>query len=336
MLVLRLDMEDLAATRFAISPMGDVVASLQRRNSRGRHPATGPWEATIDARLAGMDTELLDALTTSDNWLPDFLSPFPEQPRSSLAHELATVRALPAQRVREDVLAAYRHGPLPHVLRRGLRDPTALAAAIADLVQRYWDAALSDVWPRILAVLEADIAYRSQQLVSDGLTALFADLSPEVTWTGRELHVDVAPQLDLEVDVAGRRLALVPLIFARRPLINISATLPPVLAYPARGAATVWDDTAPAPGELAALLGRGRADVLAALDVPRATVDLARALGVTPGAVSQHLRILAACDLVAGARQGRRVLYRRTELGDRLAGVGTSRGPTGAAATVPA
>jgi hypothetical protein len=35
MLVLRLDMEDLAATRFAMSPMGDVVASLQRRKAAG-------------------------------------------------------------------------------------------------------------------------------------------------------------------------------------------------------------------------------------------------------------------------------------------------------------
>jgi DNA-binding transcriptional ArsR family regulator len=63
--------------------------------------------------------------------------------------------------------------------------------------------------------------------------------------------------------------------------------------------------------------------------VPRATVDLARALRVTPSAVSQHLRVLTGCALVAGARQGRRVVYRRTELGERLA-------HAGAAATVQA
>jgi DNA-binding transcriptional ArsR family regulator len=56
-----------------------------------------------------------------------------------------------------------------------------------------------------------------------------------------------------------------------------------------------------------------------ALGTPRATIDLAAALGVTPGAVSQHLRVLEGGGLVTRARAGRRVLYRRTELGDRLA-----------------
>jgi hypothetical protein len=40
MLVLRLDMKDLAATRFAISPMADVVASLQRRKAARRASTT--------------------------------------------------------------------------------------------------------------------------------------------------------------------------------------------------------------------------------------------------------------------------------------------------------
>jgi hypothetical protein len=53
MVVLRLGMEDLAAARFAISPMAEVVASLQRRNSRGRHPATGPWYGPVPPVRAG-------------------------------------------------------------------------------------------------------------------------------------------------------------------------------------------------------------------------------------------------------------------------------------------
>jgi DNA-binding transcriptional ArsR family regulator len=41
---------------------------------------------------------------------------------------------------------------------------------------------------------------------------------------------------------------------------------------------------------------------------------------VTPSAVSQHLRVLFAAGLVTRARHGRQVLYRRSDLGDRLAG----------------
>ncbi|MFI0482630.1 ArsR/SmtB family transcription factor [Actinomadura sp. 9N215] len=47
-------------------------------------------------------------------------------------------------------------------------------------------------------------------------------------------------------------------------------------------------------------------------------MELAHRLRVTPSAVSQHLRVLHAAGLITSARQGRRVLYRRTPLGDQL------------------
>ncbi|MEU6180106.1 ArsR/SmtB family transcription factor [Streptomyces coeruleorubidus] len=48
-------------------------------------------------------------------------------------------------------------------------------------------------------------------------------------------------------------------------------------------------------------------------------MELARRLGVTPSAVSQQLRVLHATGLVTRARDGRRVLYRRSPLGEQLA-----------------
>jgi DNA-binding transcriptional ArsR family regulator len=68
------------------------------------------------------------------------------------------------------------------------------------------------------------------------------------------------------------------------------------------------------------VLGRVRAGVLSALDRPRSTTDLARALGVTPGGVSQHLGALRAAGLVQGHRVGRVVLYLRSPAGDTLVG----------------
>ena len=60
--------------------------------------------------------------------------------------------------------------------------------------------------------------------------------------------------------------------------------------------------------------------MLRLLAEPLPTVDIARRLDVTPSAVSQHLKVLHATGLVTRARDGRYVLYRRSELGDRLAG----------------
>ncbi|WP_256090514.1 ArsR/SmtB family transcription factor [Actinacidiphila rubida] len=56
------------------------------------------------------------------------------------------------------------------------------------------------------------------------------------------------------------------------------------------------------------------------LDEPASTTELARRLDVTPGAVSQHLRVLLEARLLNRARHGRMVLYARSALGDALCG----------------
>lgn len=319
MLVLGLRGEDVAAVRFASSPLGEAVASLIRRRRRGLNPATAPWEARIDALLDGHDTTLLDLLTSPRGWAPDVLSPFPAGPEASIGEELDAVRGADPRRLRADFDAAYAGERLPDALLRRLRRPSRLLEDMAVAMSEYWELALAPSWPTIRATVQADIALRTQRLAREGLGAMLSDLQPQVTWDGRSLQVAVAPEIDHAIDLAGRSLPLVPSVFARHPHINLSADLPPVLVYAARGAALVWDDAGrSAPVALARLLGRGRAGVLTALGTPRATIDLAEALGVTPGAVSQHLRVLGDSGLVTRSRAGRRVLYRRTELGDRL------------------
>jgi DNA-binding transcriptional ArsR family regulator len=85
----------------------------------------------------------------------------------------------------------------------------------------------------------------------------------------------------------------------------------------------LWEADRPAaPDALGALLGKVRAAVLMALDHPRSTTDLSRALGVSAGGVSQHLGILREAGLVHGHRVGRVVLYLRSPAGDGLVGAG--------------
>src|SRR5690242_4925381 len=76
---------------------------------------------------------------------------------------------------------------------------------------------------------------------------------------------------------------------------------PPVLTYPARGVGNLWGKDGPVlAGEdpLSALLGRRRAEILRALDLPSCTTDLAARLGQSPSAVSQHLSVLRRNGLV--------------------------------------
>ena len=69
--------------------------------------------------------------------------------------------------------------------------------------------------------------------------------------------------------------------------------------------------------------------LLTALRSPATTTALARRLGVTPSAVSQHLTVLYRGGLVDKRRSGRAVLYQTTALGlallgDEAAGAGAS------------
>jgi len=75
---------------------------------------------------------------------------------------------------------------------------------------------------------------------------------------------------------------------------------------------------APRDAALEALLGHRRARVLLELARPAGTLDLARRMGVSAGGVSDHLKVLRAAGLVTGRREGRQVIYARTDKGDAL------------------
>lgn len=319
-----LDVDDLADTRFAISPLREVMGSLRALRAPGLFPLHAPWRRSVLAALDPADARMLSALVGETLVLPDFLTPRPATFAPEIEDQLAVVRATPLDVVRRDLLATHAPRPLPDALRRGVRDAALaeLLEEICELLLRYWRSALLPHWPRIRLVLEADITHRARQLATGGAHLLFSDLHRNVRWRDGVLSVDRMIGRH-EVDGSGRGLRLVPSLFAHKPAPPVSADEPPMLAYPGRGAATLWEPLPePDASALTSLLGAPRTTVLRLLAEPLPTVELARRLGVTPSAVSQHLRVLHATGLVTRARDGRRVLYRRTALADRLVGQG--------------
>ncbi|GHH16960.1 ArsR/SmtB family transcription factor [Streptomyces lanatus] len=318
-----LDVDDLADTRFAISPLREVMGSLRALRAPALFPLHTPWRRSVLDRLDPADARLLGALVGQTLVLPDFLTPRPTTFAPALEDQLAVVRATPPELVRRDLLATHAPHPLPEALRQttapGDAHVAELLEELSELLLRYWELAIGPDWPRMRLVLEADITHRARQLAMGGAQLLFSDLHRNVRWRDGVLRVEQMIGRH-EVDGSGRGLRLVPSLFAHKPAPPVSADEPPMLAYPGRGAATLWEPR-PDPGDsaLAALLGAPRTTILRLLAEPLPTVELARRLGVTPGAVSQHLRVLHATGLVGRARDGRRVLYRRTALGDQLA-----------------
>ncbi|MEV0840912.1 DUF5937 family protein [Actinocatenispora sera] len=321
MLELRLGVTDLASMWFAYSPLQETVFSVRALVLPGMYAPRLPWHDDVAEHLNPEDVELLYAMMPPRRWLPDFLTPRPQAPGPKFAEQLATVRATPGALGWHDILAAYGPDRLPPVLAAGEADPDALIEQIATVLDRYWRRCVRPWWPRMRAVLDADIVHRSRSLAVGGARALFADLHDRVSWSDGVLTVRQTSRLQHSaVEVAGRGLALVPSVFARGAMTVVDPAGPPVISYPARGRSTLWEAAQPATeAALARLIGAPRARLLALLRHPASTTELAYRLGVTAAAVSQQLSVLHAAGLVTRARSGRSVLYARTTLGDRLA-----------------
>ena len=311
--------DDLARTRFAISPMWETASAIRALRNPSLAALHLPWVKQIRPSIRHMDLSLPFALLPRQGYIADFLTPPPTTPLASFEDELALVRNTPAEQVLNDVDVLIRCGNPSEELTEFRDDPHGAVEQLADVLAEFWLRALEPHWPRIRSLLEADLLYRSRRLTEGGLDLLFSDLHPGVVWNG-DATLDLTEN-DCEYDIAldGRGLLLVPAAFSPgKPAAMTEAEWQPTVIYPARGVALLWESAVCAPDALAKVLGKGRAALLADLDAPRTTTDLAHRLEMTPGGVSQHLGALKEAGLVTAQRNGRAVLYCRSALADEL------------------
>lgn len=301
---------ELAKVRFALSPVYETVMALAVLSRPGIHAVHLPWATWARPRLAGVEgLPLLFALLDHPTLKPAFLMPPPDTRLPDLETELKRVRATPAARAREHV--ARLAGP---EIRRFEADPRAAMPGIVDTLRQVHRRIVQPHWTRMVRVLEADIARRAAILSEGGMERLFADLHEDVRWADGELVVHPNRTPDVVVDLGGHGVALCPSVFCWP---SVGAAMRPVatgtLRYPARGVATLWEASEPAPEALSALIGRSRASILTRLATPATTGELAAEFGLTAGAVSQHLGVLREAGLVATRREGRTAAHLRTD-----------------------
>lgn len=322
----QLELDDLASAAFACSPLHEAVLSLRMWTHPGVYPAQTAWFERIRPDFERLpQAPLLRSLVASNRYIPDFLTPRPATPLPDFHSELDLVRAFPPDRLATELeLAHLPHDRrLPAPLATGLADdPARLLAEISDALGAYWETCLAPAWwPRARSTLQADIVHRSRMLAERGAATLFADLDDRLAWADGILTIrrDWGPT-DREITVARRGLVFAPSCFVRGAITSISTDYPPFIVYPARGQAAMASSPQPPPthSALELLLGAPKARLLALLDEPTSTTELAARLGVTPGAVSQHLTVLLTTRLVTRTRHGRLVLYARSPLGDQL------------------
>lgn len=308
---------DLGEVRFALSPMNELALSLRTWREPGRYPLQLAWLQRTEAARTGLDGELLLALTNADMWTPDFLTPRPWSPLTRFDEELAALAATPLDVVADDIAEVHPDPATRPAVLKGRRD--RLLRRITRALAAYWTACFAPWWPRMRAVLEADIVFRGRTIARDGLAAMFADLSPQIRLVGDVVQVELTSDVRFRRSTAGEGLTLAPSLFTRRPTVPIAPAEPPLILYGARGAGTLWERDRPrAPDALAALIGAPRARLLAVLEAPASSTELAVRLGVTTSAVNQHLRAMREAGLLTSARHGRSMLYLRSQLGDAM------------------
>jgi hypothetical protein len=317
---------EMARVRFAISPVYEALQAVDVLVEPGEHAVHLPWVRWARPLLAQVpDVGILSGFT-GRTVRPGVLVPPPDVHMPALEEELETIRTSDPERVRR--YFDTNDGPADRFQREFYDDPPAGLARLADVLRQVFDVLVAPHWPRMLGVLEADIAYRARVLADGGAAAVFDDLHHAVRWSDGELRIHgpgiseaVWPFAAKEVVLDGRSLILSPTVLGWPDICVVTKPVTAgLLHYPARAVATVWEARRPAPDALAALLGRTRAELLVQLAEPGTTGELAGRLGVTPGAVSQHLGVLRGAGLVATRREGRAVLHLRTERAQALLG----------------
>jgi DNA-binding transcriptional ArsR family regulator len=320
--------DDVARTRLAPAPdpLWESVLSLHILGSRQADAAYGDWRhaATDDLRASGVMPHLrtLVALNPPTGYFPDFLTP--AAGLDGLSSGLAAIADTPRDMLRRDIatLAEERQLP-PDVMELAFGDGRAMRR-LADAIRAYYDIALAPIWSRVEAVVEGDRIRRVRAVAGQGTEGLLESLRPSMRWQAGgaqtpepfhgELQVDYPLQRELHLD--GRGLLLLPSYFCwRYPVTLLDPALPPVLVYPAQRADARTGDVETNRVALAALLGGTRAAALAAIGVGCSTTDLARRVGVSTAAASQHATILRNAGLITSQRERNLMMHSITTLG---------------------
>ena len=307
----------LARVRISYSPMWEVGGSLRQLVHDRTNSRHAPWMRWAATRLDPDLFELLRGLVPNPHESPVWLFPPPARSPVPIATELSELAGIPADELRAEVALTVDEdrGPVDVPLLRGPR----ASASVAEALAAYWDAVLAPVWSAVHRLLEADLAFRADRLASDGLRALLNDLHPLMTFDGTRLRLDTPRHAAFRrVDDDG--LTLVPCVFGSPSVVAVVDEPHPVtFSFPPRGIGTLWQDPGTVGADpVVALLGRGRASILALLDVPLTGSQLAAQSGHSQAAISKHLVILRQAGLVSSNRTGQSILTTRTALGSAL------------------
>ena len=319
---------DLAASRFAFSPLDETVMAIRLLAEPGKSAVNAPWVRWAQAELASRPQPLgrvWPLLINGLPYYPEFLIPAPAVRCPAFDTELDRLRATPAESVRASLGRVFGGVTWPASAVELAARPAPCLAEIAAELAGFHDRLIAPHWQRMRAVLDADVAYRGGLLADGGARALLHDLHSDLHWDEGVLTISEPDPRFHEVVLGPDGVVIMPSVFGWPDVsVRKQTSTQTTLHYPARGAATVWyagnaaGGGAPEPGARrhrgAARHGARPAAQRAALArhdhraCPRPSASrLARCRST--------LSVLHRAGLADRTRVGRTVLYQATDLG---------------------
>ena len=323
MTFLRLSPRALSRSRFALSPLAETFGAMRML----AQPCRDPWLAAWHERHAGAFRAHVAAdrfraglmrLLMSSYWLPDLLTQPPTGGmRTTLAQELDVVRRYSDADVRAQLKESDQHSDSTAGL--DWLECEGLAERCAQLLDAVWHDHVLPDWPRRRALLEREVTYRAGLVALYGWSNALRNMSRRSEWVGDDA-IRFSNRLQADRVVGPEGMLFVPVTLARGTWLCEAPPDSFALVYPARGVAE--QSGGPAQDRVRALerlIGPVRARILLELERPATTTELATMLEISLGTAGGHITVLRDAGLIEGTRLGRRVVYRRTDDGDRLA-----------------
>ena len=233
--------DDFLNCRFAVSPLWetqDAVRTLRRPDRHGYHV---PWLRRIRTAAAGLDLAplwlLMPRRATSRTGSGRRRSVRRPPSRRRSRRYGRPIRRRPA-RTPPARWPAHRARSTSEQGRAWLADPVRMVRELADALEVAWRVLVEPEWPRLRALLEADVAFHSRRLAEVGLGTLLPELDARLSWDGRTLTL---PGGVYERRLGGRGLVLMPSVFCWPDVITgFDPPWQPTLVYPARGVGGLW------------------------------------------------------------------------------------------------
>lgn len=305
--------------QFASSPLLETAISfgLYYGECIPFDPVLKRWQQEARQALFGITFPYIENVMVK-HYMLDLITPTPTDASLDFEDELALLAKTPTEVIRRDIETLIAYAGESDFTQQFLVYPRESLDCLIEELRLYWQRAIAPYWSRAMAVIEGDVLFRAKRQFFSGFHTVFEDVHPKLSYSGGQIEIG-KDLIHSEIRLDDSGITLVPSFFSdTRIHWQHNTYYKPMIAFGAWGRSRARDVMTQDERPLDTLIGETRALLLEHLNRPTSTGELAMRLGVTSGAVSQHLAKLSQSGLVEAERSGQRVFYRLTERGEHL------------------